>query len=122
MRAIWRTAATIELLLVVPATLFLGALFLRDVQPLMGTGHLVDWFARHVVLGLYVSLIAMPLVALVTGVGVMLRSWRSGGEFRRRAKRMSAVIRGNLASLLIAASTLMAGGILAVVAMHMITE
>jgi hypothetical protein len=77
MRTIKRTLAVIELLLVFPAALFMIALFLREVQPLAQTGRLVEWFSHHVVLGLYVALIAMPLAAFVVGCAIVLRSWRS---------------------------------------------
>lgn len=122
MRADSRAMAAIELLCVAPAALFLGALFLREVQPLLGTGRLVDWFAQHVVLGLYVCLVALPSAALVMGLTVMLRSWRRDPGFRRRAMRLFATVRGSLACLLVTVSTLVAGGILAVVAMHLISE
>lgn len=114
--------AAIELLFVAPATLFLGALFLRDVQPLLGTGGLVDWFAQHVVLGLYVCLVALPSAALVMGLTVILRSWRRDRGFRRRAMRLLGAVRGSLAYLLVTVSTLVAGGILAVVALHLMSE
>ena len=121
MRAVYRALAAIELLLLLPAIVFFGALFLRAVQPVIGTGRVVSWYAHHVVLGLYVALVAMPVAALITGSAVMWRSWRIEGEFRRRALQVFTAVRGNVESLLIAASTLMAGAILALVAMHLIT-
>jgi hypothetical protein len=122
MRAIKPTLAVVELLLVVPATLFMGALFLRDVQPIMGTGHLVDWFSHHVRVGLDIFLIAMPLAAFIVGAPMLLRSWHSDAALRRDALEVCAIVRANAATLLIALSTLIAGGILTIVAMHMITE
>jgi hypothetical protein len=117
-----RSIAVIELLLVAPASLFMIALFLRDVQPAAQTGRLVAWFSHHLILGLYLSLFAMPLAALVIGCTVVLRSWRSDVEFRFAALRIMTAARGHLATLLITVATLMAGGILAIVGMHMITE
>ncbi|HWY29842.1 MAG TPA: hypothetical protein VNX46_03750 [Candidatus Acidoferrum sp.] len=122
MKTINRTIAIIELLLVFPAALFMTALFLREVQPLTQAGRLVDWFSQHVVLGLYVFLIAMPLAAFVIGCAIVLRGWRKDMEFRQAALGIFTVARAHVASLLIAGVTLMAGGILAIVAMHMITE
>lgn len=116
------TIATIELLLVLPAALFMIALFLREVQPLAQTGRLVAWFSHHVVLGLYVFLIAMPLAAFVVGCATVLRVWRSDAEFRRATRETFTTVRAHVATLVIAGATLMAGGILAIVAMHMITE
>jgi len=122
MNTIKRAIATIELLLVFPAALFLTALFLREVQPLAQTGRLVDWFSHHMVLGLYIFLIGMPLAAFVVGCATVLRSWRRDAELRLAALRTLAVVRPHLALLLIAGATLIAGGILAIVALHMITE
>lgn len=98
------------------------ALFLREVQPLMQTGRLVDWFSHHVVLGLYVSLIAMPLAAFIVGFAVVLRGWHCDSEFRRAVLEILTAARAHITSLAVAGATLIAGGILAVVAMHMITE
>ena len=98
------------------------ALFLREVQPLAQTGLLVDWFSRHVVVGLDLFLIVMPLAAFVIGGAMVLRSWRSDTEFRQAALEIFATVRRHVASLLIAGATLLAGGIFALVAMHMITE
>lgn len=116
------TFAIVEVLLVIPAALFMMALFLREVQPLAQTGRLVDWFSHHVVLGLYVFLVAMPLTALVAGSAILLRGWQSDSEFRRATREMIAAARTHLAPMLIAGATLMAGSILAIVAMHMIAE
>lgn len=122
MKTVKRTIAVVELLLVCPAALFMIALFLREVQPLMQTGRLVEWFSHHVVLGLYVFLVAMPLTAFGVGCATVLRSWRSDVDFRRATLEVLATVRGQGAPLLIAGATLLAGGILAIVAMHMITE
>ena len=122
MNTIKRAIATIELLLVFPAALFLTALFLREVQPLAQTGRLVDWFSHHMVLGLYIFLIGMPLAAFVGGGATVLRNWRRDAELRQAVLRTLAVVRPHLALLLIAGATLMSGGILAIVALHMITE
>jgi len=122
MKTMKRTIAIIELLLVLPAALFMAALFLREVQPLAQTGRLVEWFSHHLVLGLYVFLIAMPLAAFVVGWATVVRSWRSDAELRRATLEVFTTVRAHVASLLIAGATLMAAGILAIVAMHMISE
>jgi hypothetical protein len=53
---------------------------------------------------------------------MVLHGWRSGGEFRRATQEILTTVRSHVASLLIAGATLVAGGILILVAMHMITE
>lgn len=114
--------AIIELLLVTPASLFMIALFLRAVQPALRTGLLVEWFSHRFILGLCVFLFLMPLAAFVAGCTLIFRSWRADVEFRIAALKTLATAREHLSSLLIAVATLMAGGILAIVAMHMVTE
>ena len=122
MRTIKPITAIVDLLLVLPAALFMLALFLREVQPLAQTGRLVDWFSHHVVLGLYVFLVVMPLAAFVAGSAILFHSWRRNPEFRRATLQMFHAARAQASQLLIAGTTLLAGSILAIVAMHMITE
>ncbi len=121
-KPIRRTLAIIELLLVFPAVLFMAAVFLRAVQPLAGTGLLIDWFSHHVVLGLYVFLIVMPLAAFAVGCAMVLHSWRGDSNFRHAVLDLFTIVRTHLAPMLIAVATLMAGGVLAMVALHLVTE
>jgi hypothetical protein len=127
MNAIKRAIAIIELLLVFPAALFMTALFARDIQPApyepsQSARRLVDWFAARPVLGLDILLIALPFAALVIGGATVWRIWRTDAEFRRAAWESLATVRAHLPALLIAAATLAAGGILAIVALHVITD
>lgn len=122
-----RSIATLEVLLVFPATLFMIALFLRNVQPApyepaQTARHLVDWFAARPHIGLDLFLIALPFAALVIGVGTMLRTWRSDPQLRQVASHTFAAFRAHLSALLIAVATLVAGAILSIVVLHMITD
>jgi hypothetical protein len=122
-----RTIATMELLLVFPAALFMTALFVRDIQPAQyEPAHtalrLVEWFSARPFLGLDVFLIALPFAAFVIGCATVLTNWRRDAELRQAALGTLAVVRSHLATLLIAAATLTAGGILAIVALHVITD
>ena len=117
-----RLVAAAELLLVLPATLFMAALFLREVQPLAQTGRLVDWFSHHVVWGLDIFLVAMPLAAFITGCTMIFRGWRRDTEIRRAMLDIFTAVRAHVASFLIAGATLTAGAVLVIVAMHMVTE
>ena len=65
-------------------------------------GRLVEWFSHHVILGLYVFLIAMPLTAFVIGCAIVLRSWSSDAAFRQATLESFTMVRAHLASLLIA--------------------
>lgn len=127
MNAIKRTIATTELLLVCPAALFMTALFVRELQPAQfepahSARRLVEWFAARPFLGLDICLIVMPFAALVLGGVTVLQGWRRDAEMRRTTLETLAAVRAHLAMLLIAGATLVAGGILAVVALHMVTD
>ena len=127
MNTIKRTIATTELLMVFPAALFMTALFVRNIQPPQyepahTAQRVVDWFSARPHVGLDVFLIALPFSAFVIGCAVVLRSWRSDAELRQAALGTLVALRAHLATLLIAGATLTAGGILAIVALHMITD
>ena len=127
MNKIKRTLAATELLLVLPAALFMAALFVRNLQPepyepAQTARHLVEWFSARPLLGLDVFLIAMPLAVIVLGSASLLHGWRSDAELRQTARETLGAFRAHLATVLIAGATLMAGGILAVVALHVITD
>jgi hypothetical protein len=123
MNAIKRTIASTELLLIFPGSLFMAALFVRSAQPreyepAHSAQRLVDWFSVHPHLALDVYLILMPLAAFVIGGATLLRNWQSNGHLRETV----IALRAQLATLLIAGATLVAGGILFVVAVHMATD
>jgi hypothetical protein len=123
MKTFTRAVAVAELLFVFPAVLFMTALFLRAVQPALRTGRFVEWFATiPVEIGLYLMLVALPLGAFVIGCATLLRIWRRDAGFREAALRLLTLLRAHLATLLIATVTVASGVILALVAMHMITE
>jgi hypothetical protein len=127
MKTIKRTIATTELLLVFPAALFMTALFVRNVQPeqyepARTAVRVVEWFSARPFLGLDIFLIALPFAAFIIGCATVLRGWRGDAELRRTALETLAAVRQHLATLLIAGATLVAGGILAIVALHVITD
>ncbi len=127
MHTIKRTVAATELLLIFPAALFMTALFVRNLQPRQyeparSAQQIVMWYAARPHLGLWVLLIALPLAVLGTGCLTLLRAWREDPDLRQVARQTLAVVRAHLALLLIAATTLMAGGILAIVALHVVTD
>lgn len=127
MRTILRAIATAELLLVLPATLFMTALFVRNLQPVpyepaTTARHLVEWFSAHPPIGLQLFLIALPFTAFVLGGLAVLHSWRSDAELRQATQKTLALVRAHLATLLIAGATLVAGGTLGIVFLHMAAD
>ncbi|HUI73853.1 MAG TPA: hypothetical protein VLX32_02860 [Candidatus Acidoferrum sp.] len=122
-----RTLACAELFLVLPASLFMAALFVRNIQPApyepaRTARRLVDWSAAHTFLALDIFLIALPFIAFVVGAAMILHTWRNDAGVRKDARDTLAAVRAHVAILLIVGATLTAGGILAVVALHMITD
>ena len=122
-----RSIATLELLLILPATLFMLALFLRNVQPApyqpaQTARHLVDWFAARPHIGLQLFLISFPFAALIIGIASTLGTWRRDPQLRQLASTTLATLGAQSSFLLIAASTLLAAAILSIVALHLLTD
>jgi hypothetical protein len=126
-KTINRTIAIVELLLIFPGLLFMTALFVRNIQPPLyepaqSARLVVHWFSTRPHLGLHVFLAGMPFAALVIGCATVLRAWRSDANLRLVALQTLAAVRSQGAAVLIFVSTLLAGGILAIVALHMISD
>ncbi|HLH56411.1 MAG TPA: hypothetical protein VKY92_22680 [Verrucomicrobiae bacterium] len=122
-----RFIAIAELLLVSPALLFMCALFARNIQPTQyqpakSAEHLVGWFAARPFLCLDIFLIAMPLSVLAVGCATLMRAWSKDASFRDATISMLTIMREHMATLLILAATILAAGVLAVVAVHVITD
>jgi hypothetical protein len=127
MNRIKHAIAALELLFIFPATLFMTSLFVRNLQPqeyepARTAERIVSWYAARLHLGLWVLLIALPVAALGLGCATIVRSWSADAELRHSARQTLALIRLHLATLVIAAATLTAGGILGIVALHMLAD
>jgi hypothetical protein len=119
--------AATELLLIFPAALFMTALFVRNLQPQQyepahTAQQIVRWYSARPRVGLWVLLIALPLAVLTTGSVSLLRSWSEDALLRNAARETLAAVRSHLATLFVALATLAAGGILAIVALHSMTD
>lgn len=126
MKTIKSALAATELLLVFPAALFMTALFARNLQPQQyeparTAQRLVDWYAASPHVGLWLLLIAMPLAVLAIGAVTLLRAWKADANLRQSARQLADILRGHAATALVTMATLMAGGILAIVALHLVT-
>ena len=120
-------AAGTELLLIFPAALFVAALFVRNIQPLQyepahTAQQIVNWYAARLHIGLWGLLIGMPSVVLVTGFGIVLHKWQCEPELRQAAGQTFATVIAHLETVLTALATLVAGGVLAIVALHLLTD
>ena len=121
-----RIIAATELVLIFPASLFLTAVVARHLQPLQYepahiAQQIVTWYSVRY-WTLWVLLIGLPFAALLTGGVTLLRNSNGGTEERQAARQSSAAIHAHLPTRIIAAATLAAGLILAVVALHMLAN
>jgi len=99
--------ATLQLVLILPAALFMFALFARSAfSPATHAETLVLWYSARM-WTLWLLLLAMPLFAFVSGAAMLLRS------------EVSAVVRAHFGTLCLAAMEVAAAGILAIVVLHM---
>ncbi|MGZ7032434.1 MAG: hypothetical protein ACXVIJ_10725 [Thermoanaerobaculia bacterium] len=127
MNTIKRAVAATELLLIFPAALFMTALFVRNLQPMQyepahTAQRIVMWYSARPHVGLWILLIALPLAVLVIGCTTLLRSWNDDAALRQSARQTLAAVRAHLTTLLVAVATLTAGGVLAIVALHVLTD
>ena len=121
-----RTLAAVQLLLIFPATLFMGALLVRQLSPLQQepayTAHrIIMWYAGRI-WTLWVLLITLPLAVLVTGFLTLLRNWSDDAELPQAEQLTLAAIRTDRTMKLVAATALTAGVVLVIVALHMLAN
>ena len=127
MKTFLRSLAALELLFVFPAVLFMSALFARSIQPLQyepahTAQRIVDWYAARPHIGLWVLLIMLPLAVVVIGLAALNREWHRSQEFRDQTLMTIGFIRSWASSILIAGATALAAGILAIVALHVLSD
>ena len=113
-----RILAVIDLVLILPAVLFLAAVGVRAFQPVqLEPAHtaqiIVDWYAGKV-WTLWVLLVSLPLLALVLGCASL--AWN------RIDPKQSQTPHWNNATIVIAAEILAAFVILVVVALHILAN
>jgi hypothetical protein len=121
-----RIIAVMGLVLIFPAALFMTALALRNLQPLQyeparSAQQLVMWYAGRM-WTLWVLLIGLPFIVLVSGCKELLRSWSRDIVLPLTSRKSLAMVRSHLAPLFIAATTMIAGVILAIVVLHVLSN
>jgi hypothetical protein len=117
-----RIIAFFELLLISPAALFMTALVLRNLQsePAHTAQRIVMWYAGRM-WTLWVLLLALPFTVLVTGA-LLLHGRSRDLAPPNTPWRSLAMLRAHPASLFVAATTLMAASVLAIVVLHMLAN
>src|SRR5690348_8443129 len=120
--------AVSEWLLVLPATLLLGAAVLRQLQPRQfeparTSWMIFEWTTTNIShAGAALLFLGLPGVAVVAGCAALLLLWRRNETLRQEVTATLASLRRNLAFAMLGAGTLLAGTILAAVLVHIITD
>jgi ABC-type Fe3+ transport system permease subunit len=121
-----RIVATAQLLLIFPSAVFMGALVVRYLRPLQNepahtAQEIVTWYAVRQ-WTLWVLLIALPLAVLVAGCITLARNRSEDLQLSEAWQQTIGAIHTHLELLLIAATTLAAGAVLAIVVIHMLAN
>lgn len=120
--------AVSEWLLVLPATLFLAAALLRQLQPRQfeparTSWAIFEWTTSHISqTGAALLFLVLPAVAVVAGCVGLLLAWRESETLRQDTVAVLTSLRRNLAVAILGTGTLLACAILATVVFHMITD
>lgn len=121
-----RVVPTAVLAGILPALLFMTALFVRNLQPQQyepahTAQRIVAWYAARQ-WTLWGLLMALPLAVLIAGSATLAHRWRADAALRQAARETLPRLRTHLSTLLIAGATLAAAGVLAIVALHTMTS
>ena len=121
-----RMIAALEAALLFPAALFMTALVVRELRPLPyepahSAQQLVLWYAGRM-WTLWILLLALPLTVLGIGCATLLRNWTQELALAQNVRQSLAAVRANVATLLVAAATVAAAGILVIVVLHMLAN
>ncbi len=124
MHTLTRFIAAIQLALILPAALFMTAVLVAvGDAPQYDLAHvaqrIVTWYSARM-WTLWLLLLGLPFAVVVTGCATLLRSWNHGVELPHPTRL--AMIPAPLATLSVAATTLLSAGILAIVVLHMLAN
>ena len=116
--------ASVALVLIAPAVLFVLALFLRqwqpfDSEPARTAERVVRWYAAHSQFSLWVLLLLLPLCAFILGSSALLRTWGDNPKLQDFTWRALAAIPEHLPAFLIAAATFVSASVLAMMTRHL---
>ena len=124
MRLDKRIVVAVQLLLIIPAALFIVALLVRDLQPLLDQAAyiarlVVIWYSERV-WTLWLFLAALPFTVFVLGSGALMQDWTARLDPRHVNPRTSVVIDFQPTAIAIWALTMLSAVILTVVAVHVL--
>jgi hypothetical protein len=104
MRTPTRIIAAMQLVLIVPAALFMTAVLAGRIWTL------------------WLLLLALPCAVLIAGCATLLAAWNHDIEVPHSARQSLVTIQAPLATLGVAGTTLASAGILAIVVLHMLAH
>ena len=110
--------------LVVPAVLFVSALFLRQLprpgsHPARIADRIVRWYAAHPQFALWVLLLGLPLAAFVLGGSTLLRTWGENPQLRYWAWRVVEEIPEHWPAMTVGGATLVSASLLVTITAHL---
>jgi len=120
--------AITELLLIMPATIFLGLSALRGMQPRGFEAARTSWIilesiASHLTpTDAAIMFVVLPSIAIVLGIVTLRTSWQESELLRWDAIAFTSVLRRNVHFLLLTAGAVAGAAILAAAVVHMITD
>jgi hypothetical protein len=113
-------------LLILPALSILGLALVRNLQPAgrepaQTASAILAWMAGAMTpTTAAMVFIALPVLALIAGAVVLATRWRTEPQLHADVLAAARLVRGNLATLLIAAATVLAAAVVAAVTGHLI--
>jgi hypothetical protein len=118
-----RTLATLHLLLISPAVLFLLAVMVQrfpplQQQPALTAQHIVTWYANRM-WTLWILLLALPLSVLISGCISLLRDSGGRTDVARLPKKVLGALYPASARTSVAVTTVTAAVIVGIVILHM---
>jgi hypothetical protein len=120
--------AASQWLMVLPATVFLGAAALRllqprQYQPARTSWIIFEWTTSHVSrLGAGILFIGLPSLVAIVGCAALIGAWRSDQGLRMDATAVLEVLQRREVIAVLTTATLLAGAILVFVIAHVVTD
>jgi hypothetical protein len=114
--------------MVLPATVFLAAAALRQLQPpqyepARTSWIIFEWTIGHVSpAGAAVLFLGLPALAIILGAAMLRRTWREDEALRRDVKLAFGICREHVVAGLLTTATLLASAILVAAVAHVITD
>lgn len=117
-----------EWVMVLPATVFLAAAALRELQPRQyepaHTSWLIfEWAMQHISrLGAGILFVGLPAVALMIGCGLLAQKWHRDQSFRQDVIAAFSALRRHISIAFVTVATALAAAIFLFSVVHILTD